>query len=88
MIYPIDSEMVEQDKQNRKDKWMKKHSPKSTLLANNILPLNPDIGRYINVNGFDISEDFFKEEFREIGKAYFSFINKLNNYYYENRDKI
>lgn len=83
MIHTINLEMVEEDKQNRKNEWMKKHSSKSTLMSNNILPLNPDIGRYINVNGFDISEDFFKEEFTEIQKAYFSFINKLNKHYHE-----
>ena len=33
MIHTIDSEMVEQDKQNRKDKWMKKHSPKKKSLS-------------------------------------------------------
>lgn len=54
-------------------------------LANNggicfdVLPLHPETGRYIEVNGFPITENHFNKEFNEISKIYFSVLEKLRN---------
>ena len=68
----------------RKEKWMKQNSPKSQLLSNNILSMNPDIGFYIKVENFEISEDFFKDEYNQIVSAYNSVLKKLDEHYKNN----
>jgi sulfate adenylyltransferase subunit 1 (EFTu-like GTPase family) len=63
-----------------KNKYMEETFYKSQLLINNILGFKPMIGHYVKVEGIDISEKFFKEEFEQITKAYFSVIEKIRKY--------
>jgi hypothetical protein len=63
-----------------KNKYMQELFYKSQLLSNTVIGLNPTIGYKIRVEGIDISERFFKEEFDEITKAYFSVIKKIQEY--------
>lgn len=51
------------------------------LLSAGIIPLRPDFGYYINVQGVDISEEIFPEEFETITNAYFSVNQKLKEHY-------
>lgn len=75
----------EQNKKDRKDQWLKKNSFKSQLAATNIIPLSPELGFYIKVDNIEISEDFFKEEYEQITEAYFSVIEKMDEYYKQNK---
>lgn len=77
----------EEYKEQRKEKWMKENSPKSQLLGNNILPMNPEVGSYITVEGLQISQDFFKEEYEQISKSYHSVMKKLDEYYKNSKQK-
>ena len=77
----------EEYKEQRKEKWMKENSPKSQLLGNNILPMNPEVGLYITVEGLQISQDFFKEEYEQISKSYHSVMKKLDEYYKNSKQK-
>ena len=43
--------------------------------------MSPDIGFHINVEGFQISEDIFNEEYKQIRDAYFSVIKKLQEHH-------
>ena len=58
----------------------KKIALDSEFACVNIIPLRPDIGRYINVNGLEISERFFPDEFTEIVNIYDTLIKKLNKF--------
>lgn len=62
-------------------KWMNENSHKSQLLKYNIMSMNPDVGFYINVEGIEVSKDFFKEEYEQISKSYFSVLKKMDDYY-------
>jgi hypothetical protein len=66
---------------DRKEKWLKENSSKSQLLYYNILPMNPELGFYVTVEGLQISQDFFKEEYEQINKSYKSVIKKMDEYY-------
>ena len=77
----------EEYKEQRKEKWMKENSPKSQLLGYNILPMNPEVGFYITVEGLQISQDFFKEEYEQISKSYYSVMKKLDEYYKNSKQK-
>lgn len=74
-------------KEKRKEIWMKENSPKSQLLGNNILSMNPEIGFYITVEGHQISQDFFKDEYEQISKSYHSVMKKLDEYYKNSKQK-
>lgn len=67
--------------EERKIFWLKQNSLKSQFLSYNVESLSPEIGRYITVEGLQISENFFKEEFNQISESYFSVIKKLDEYY-------
>jgi hypothetical protein len=47
------------------------------LLGNNITPLRPDVGFYVTVEGLEISEDYFPEEYEQILKAWDSVATKI-----------
>ena len=68
-------------KEQLKEKWMEKNSFKSQLLSNNIISMTPEIGFYITVEGLQISQDFFKEEYEQISESYNSVMKKLDEYY-------
>jgi len=59
-------------------KYKEEQKNKSKLLSTNILPHRPDLGFFIEVNGIEIAEKVFKEEFNVIKKAFYSVIYKLN----------
>jgi len=61
--------------------WMDSNAPYSQLLGNSIIPMRPDIGFFIKVEKLDIPEKFFKDEFQNICRSYFSVIEKLDKYY-------
>ncbi len=77
----------EQDKIERKEKWMKENAYKSQLLGSGILPMNPDEGFYITVGDINISEDFFEKEYTAIVKAYTKVMDKLEDYYINSQKK-
>ncbi len=77
----------EENKNERKEKWLKNNSHVSQLISNSILPMNPDLGIYIKVNGIDISKDLVDDEFCQIADAYNSVITKLGDYYKNSKQK-
>ena len=79
----IDSEKYEQYKKEVNEKWLDKNAGKATLLASNLISLRPDLGSFIKVEGIEIPEDIFPEEFNEITEAYFSVLKKLQDHYYD-----
>lgn len=68
-----------------KKEWLINNSHKSQLLSSSIIPLRPDIGSYITVNGIDIPKDIFSEEYSQIIKEYYKVLDKLDKYYKENK---
>lgn len=70
--------------EERKNNWLNENSPRANLMGNCILPMNPEIGQYLTVNDFKISQDFFTEEFNQISKAYYSVLDKMSKF---NREK-
>jgi len=48
------------------------------LLGPWIIPLSPEIGFYVNVNGVDVPKDVFPEEFESIAQALANIHKKLN----------
>ena len=47
------------------------------LLGNNITPLRPGVGFYVTVDGLEISEDYFPEEYDQIRNAWNSTVKKI-----------
>ena len=68
-------------KEECKIKWLNENSHKSQLIGNNLLPMRPNFGFFITVENLEISEDIFKEEYDAISTAYFSVLEKMNEYY-------
>ena len=57
--------------------YIEEQKLKLQLMGNNIIPLRPGVGYYVNVNGLDISEDYFPEEYNEILKLWNNVIEKI-----------
>ena len=72
---------------DEKKKWLDANSHVSQLLAPNILSMRPGLGFFITVDKLDISEDFFKEEYDIITKAYFSVMKKIDIHYKSKHNK-
>jgi FKBP-type peptidyl-prolyl cis-trans isomerase (trigger factor) len=49
--------------------------------------MNPEVGFFITVEGLQISQDFFKEEYEQISKSYYSVMKKLDEYYKNSKQK-
>jgi len=47
------------------------------LLGSNITPLRPGVGYYVTVDGLEISEDYFPEEYEQIQNAWDSVAEKI-----------
>lgn len=62
-------------------KYLDENSSNVQCATPRIFPLRPDIGIYVKVNGLNIPEQLFEDEFEKITDAYFSVIKKLNTYY-------
>lgn len=60
--------------------WIKSEKNKISLVSPDIIPNNHILGFYFKVNGVEIPEKIFKEEFDAISTAYFSVIQKLKSY--------
>lgn len=72
---------MEEQKNERKEIWLDNNSYRSQLAVNSIIPLRPDIGLFMIVNDLEIPEEFFKEEYDAITKAYFGIMTKLDVHY-------
>lgn len=67
-----------------KEKWLRENCKQSQFLAPYIFRLKPEIGFVIDVDKLEIPKDLFKEEYKQITKAYLSVLKKLDEYYKEN----
>jgi hypothetical protein len=68
------------DLEERKNNWFNENAPRTILLSVIIPPMNGELGQYITVNDFEISQDFFTEEYNQITKAYYSVIDKMSKF--------
>lgn len=62
-----------------KKEWIEEQKKKIQLVNPNLIPINPTIGVFFKVNGIEIPENIFKEEFDAISKAYSSVLEKLKS---------
>tara|TARA_R100000541_G_scaffold10560_1_gene18426 strand:+ start:1409 stop:1621 length:213 start_codon:yes stop_codon:yes gene_type:complete len=49
------------------------------LLGSNIIPLRPGIGYFTTVDGLEISEEYFPEEYEQIQNAWNSVVKKIKD---------
>ena len=61
-----------------KDLWMDENCEVRPTQI--IIPFKSNIGNYLNVNGIDIGQNIFPEEFKKILEGYNSVIHKLKDY--------
>ncbi len=47
------------------------------LLGSHITSLRPGVGSYVTVDGLEISEDYFPEEYEQIQNAWGSVVKKI-----------
>ena len=59
------------------EEYIKEQYQHLQLLGNNITPLRPGIGFYVTVDGLEISEDIFPEEYEQIQNAWGSVVEKI-----------
>ena len=57
--------------------YIKEQHQHLQLLGNNITPFRPGIGFYVTVDGLEISEDYFPEEYEQIQNAWNSTVKKI-----------
>jgi len=57
--------------------YIKEQHQHLQLLGNNITPFRPGIGFYVTVDGLEISEDYFPEEYEQIQNAWNSSVKKI-----------
>ena len=57
--------------------YIKEQHQHLQLLSNNITPFRPSIGFYVTVDGLEISEDYFPEEYEQIQNAWYSAVKKI-----------
>lgn len=57
--------------------YIKEQYQNLQLLSNSITPLRPGVGFYVTVDGLEISEDYFPEEYRQIENAWNSVAKKI-----------
>lgn len=60
-----------------KKEWIEEQKKQIQLVNPNIIPTNPVMGFFFKVNGIEIPEKLFKEEFDAISNAYSSVIRKI-----------
>ena len=65
---------------DNKKEWFKSAINKSKLFTTHIIPMNPQIGRYITVEKMEIPANYFHEEFEQITNAYFSVLKKIEEF--------
>ena len=59
------------------EEYIKEQYQRLQLLGSNITPLRPDVGFYTTVDGLEISEDYFPEEYEQIENAWSSVAKKI-----------
>lgn len=67
------------DENELKNSYIRHQKYKLQLLSNNIIPLSPDTGNYIEINGIRISENFLPEEYDKVTKVWTDVANKIKN---------
>jgi hypothetical protein len=65
---------------NTKESWLDENCHWPERAVNDFPSLRPDIGFYMNVNGLDIGQILFPEEYLLIQDAYFSVLKKLKDH--------
>ena len=60
-----------------KKEYIKAQYQHLQLLGSNITPLRPGVGFYVTVDGLEISEDYFPEEYEQIQNAWNSAVKKI-----------
>lgn len=66
---------------NLKSKWLNENCSTAMLMGPWIISLQPDLGKLFTVDGFQIYEEIFPDEFNKIKEAYFSVLEKLEKHY-------
>jgi hypothetical protein len=57
------------------------------LLGSRITPMRPGVGFYTTVDGLEISEDVFPEEYETIQKAWDSVVTKIEELRNQNKNQ-
>lgn len=60
--------------------WLNKNAHKAMMMSASIIPMSPPNGMYFNVNGIEVSESLFPDEYKIISEQYFKVIDKYKNY--------
>lgn len=68
---------MDEYKKEAKRKWMKHHADYEKMLGSHIIPLRPDIGFYVTLNGLDIGDMIFPEEYKILEETYFKILTKI-----------
>ena len=67
--------------------YIKKQYQHLQLLGSNITPLRPDVGFYVTVDGLEISEDYFPEEYEQIKNAWNSVTKRIKETLNQNKNE-
>ena len=59
------------------EEYIKEQYQRLQLLGSNITPLRPGVGFSTTVDGLEISEDYFPEEYEQIQNAWSSVAKKI-----------
>jgi hypothetical protein len=65
--------------EDAQSKYLKEQSIKASLMCNQLIPMRPDIGHYLEVNGIEIAKSAFPEEYETILKAWYDVHKKLED---------
>ena len=71
---------IENYRKECRERWMSNFSPTYRKYTDRILPLRPDIGFFINVEGLDIGQHVFPKEYEAASNALFSVGMKMKQY--------
>jgi hypothetical protein len=71
----------EERKEQNRQQWLDENCSKALLVSNRLIPLRPNMGYFVSVNGIDIGEDIFKDEYEAITEAYHSVMEKMEAHY-------
>lgn len=82
---PKEEIIVEKLLNDVKTRWLDNNAKKVDNLLHSVRPLRPDIGFYLTVNGLDIGEEIFPEEYKIIYEAYLSVLRNVERRSKENK---
>ena len=63
-----------------KKEYIKEQKDHLSLIGSSITPMRPGIGFYITVDGLEVSEEFFPDEYKEILEAWHSVVGKIKKH--------